>query len=237
MAKLENLSSNISCMRDDIESIKASQHELSIQVASCSAKIAEHDRILMEQARQVEACTVQLSSLDSGLSLIRAQIGQVTPHGGLNSPTSTNELLIEIEERKRRSRNIMVYNLPIEKDVANVLIPINLMLSEIDPDLKAIKALRVGGKNTSGASLKITMETSELATKILKNRNKISNKNVKLHSDLTPMQIQHLKDLREELNHRNSNGENLTIKYINGVPKIVKASKDNLQNMVLQGGS
>lgn len=120
MAKLDNLSSNISCMRDDIESINSSQLQLSIEVAGCSANIVQHDRILADHARQVEAHTAQLSSLDNVVSLIRTQIermSNLTPHEGQNNPTSANEHYVEIEERSRRSKNIMVYNLPIENDI------------------------------------------------------------------------------------------------------------------------
>lgn len=65
---------------------------------------------------------------------------------------------------------------------------------------------------------------------ILRNKKRLlenpSTKKFSLICDQTPMQLQIIKELRENLERRIQNGEpNLTIRYKNGVPAIVTKTK------------
>lgn len=70
------------------------------------------------------------------------------------------------------------------------------------------------------------MAGKQKAIHILKNKSKLP-ATINAKSDLTPYQRDQLRRLREELAERNTKGEEkLTIKYINGCPRIVKDAKN-----------
>lgn len=71
-------------------------------------------------------------------------------------------------------------------------------------------------------SLRVIFPTSDAALHVIKNKSKLINSKIKISSDNTKMQLEHLQNLRTELQQRQINGEsNLTIKYVKGVPKII----------------
>lgn len=62
---------------------------------------------------------------------------------------------------------------------------------------------------------------------LLREKNNITDGNIKIYPDKTKIEQLHLKILNEELKIRQKNGEdNLIIKYKNGYPKIIKAPKN-----------
>lgn len=79
-------------------------------------------------------------------------------------------------------------------------------------------------KNKNGArSLIITLQNAQSALNIIRNRTKLKDKNIFINADLTPNQRMHFNNTRDELKRRLANGEkDLTIKYIQGVPKIIQ---------------
>ncbi|KAJ2940142.1 hypothetical protein O0L34_g14181 [Tuta absoluta] len=96
-------------------------------------------------------------------------------------------------------------------------------------DCTRIKAFRLGApKSDAGAAprpLKVIMNSKNEALDILRNKHKLQ-KPSSIAADLTPMQREYLKYLREELEKRKSEGEkDLTIKYVQGRPTIVNQIK------------
>ncbi|CAH2098394.1 unnamed protein product [Euphydryas editha] len=93
------------------------------------------------------------------------------------------------------------------------------------PDcIKPIKTIRKGKYNPDiPRAIKIILPISEAAKSILRNKSNLKASNIKLYSYETPYQQKYRNNLRNELKRRLEGGEkDLTIKYINGVPKITK---------------
>ncbi|XP_060809995.1 uncharacterized protein LOC132904087 [Amyelois transitella] len=144
------------------------------------------------------------------------------------------EVIQEMQNRKNREKNIVLFGVPEQisstteesliKDEAVVFSTISMISSDIP---KPFKLFRIGkprpGKNRS---IKVCFETPEPAKQLLRNRSKLRD-GVKIFSDQTPSQQNYMKNLKEELRRRQDEGEtDLTIKYINGTPAILKNSKN-----------
>jgi len=150
-----------------------------------------------------------------------------------------NEFIInEISERNRRAANLMCYNV-IESDsnqsdvrIAHDRDQVNNILATIADSTNSIplpiKVIRIGRyQSNKPRPLIITFGSISEAFNIMKNKTKLLSRypTVSLSSDRTQYQRDHMKKLREELASRISNGDlDLTIKFIRGVPTIIKKS-------------
>lgn len=75
--------------------------------------------------------------------------------------------------------------------------------------------------------IKVCFNNNETPKLLLRNKTKLP-ENIKIYSDQTPSQKLYLDSLKTELYRRIGNGEtNIVIKYIKGVPKIVKNDQKN----------
>lgn len=135
--------------------------------------------------------------------------------------TIDEEMLNEINERNKRSTNIMFHNVPDQRDDYN---DIKALITKALGECPAIvRHMRVGKKNKNGInSLKVVFSSPLDVMNILKNKFKLKGSNIYVSPDLTPKQRSYEKNIREELNRRKSHGEvNLQLRYIHGVPKII----------------
>lgn len=143
----------------------------------------------------------------------------------------SEQIITEVAERTRRASNIIIFNLEesesadLKTKIDHDIVKVNELILEttgkVIPDIKAIRLGRRTDPNKK-RPLKVILDSQQSALMILRNKTKIRNNNIKINSDQTPMQQKHLKDLRENLKSRTDQGEdNLTIKYLRGVPKIV----------------
>lgn len=157
--------------------------------------------------------------------------------------SSTEQIVSELSDRSRRSKNIMLYDLNesldgnvetrkrhdsnlVQKLLANYLSGANL---------DGIKILRVGKKIPNKTRpLKVIMDSEASVGKFLSNFSPESAKQidncfskVRVSRDRTPREMEFFKSLKLELERRISQGEkDLTIKYKNNVPCIVKNQKN-----------
>lgn len=156
---------------------------------------------------------------------------------GLSNP---EEIISEINERSRRASNVMLFNLKEsasrdikakqDHDMRLVTKIITTMNAHID--IAGIKTLRVGRSvKDKVRPLKLVLKSSDEAKQFLRNFSKDevgkadpSLMGISVSSDKTLKERQFLNKLREELGSRVDKGErDLTIKYLSGVPSIVKA--------------
>jgi hypothetical protein len=149
---------------------------------------------------------------------------------------SSGGIFEELAERERRAKNIIIYDVP-ESSAKEPEDRIKHDKMEVDKIIKAlsdvpaakIKVFRLGKRKQGEHNerpLKVVMESREQVLRILRNKKRLP-KPGKIKSDLTPTQLRHLKDLRDELKSRQNGGEaDLTIKYIRGCPQIIKIQKN-----------
>lgn len=146
-----------------------------------------------------------------------------------DSATSEEVIINELFERQRKSNNIMFYNLPESAQAQNDLAKVKEISKEITKeDLNIVKVLRVGKKNKNGARpLKVIYQSPEEASLVIKGKRNINKqRKVFIDVDMTPLQMNNMKKIKEELLNRRKEGEDVFIKYIRGIPQIAKNSKN-----------
>ncbi|CAG5027970.1 unnamed protein product [Parnassius apollo] len=143
----------------------------------------------------------------------------------------TEGAIQELAERTKRANNIIIYDVPEstsdkplqrqEHDKEECRKIITCVSKKVSCD--NVKLFRLG-KFQAGAPprpIKVVMKSKNDAIEILRNKTKLD-KPSNIKSDQTAMQREYLKYLCDELENRTNNGEQgLTIKYIQGQPKII----------------
>lgn len=147
-----------------------------------------------------------------------------------------NDILLELHEQKIRESNIIIKNVTennsFEEDSKAVTNIINQVAGGTTHDYKFF---RIGPKHidspeSSPRMIKVIFKNKSSAQCILKNsatlRTINSMKNVFINHDLTPRQIMNKRKVIEEFKKRKNDGDNIVLKYTDGLPKII--SKKNL---------
>lgn len=145
------------------------------------------------------------------------------------------EIMQELKERKKRENNVIVFGISeqtatsteerVAKDEAEVFNTTSIVSKDIP---KPTKILRIGKyKPEKTRRIKVCFDKPEPAMVLLRNKAKLP-PNIKIFSDHTPAQQKHFLAEKDELTRRKNNGEDdITIKYINGIPNIVKIVSKN----------
>lgn len=224
------LEAHLKPMRDDISTMKYQIDDIKV---STEKLLAEHNNMKKEisQLQQASSVTVsKISSLETEVEKLK-----ITPSSSQTSQILTNESIIhEMQERERRSKNIIVVGIPEPTHIENTLrnnedtsSVQNILQSLLPVNPTALKTVRLGNFFTGKARpIKVILESSQQAKDIMKSRNKLP-ANVRIYSDKTPTEKNILNGLSQELSRRTEAGEkNLIIKYIKGTPKIIQAAKN-----------
>lgn len=235
--KLNEISSNL-CqeiveVKNEIKNIKSATNILT----------SEQNDIKEELKRlKNQNCTFQeeITLLKSKLSTDNKTSSEVNK----NQPQFDCEYMaLEIEDRAKRQYNLIIGGICEISDKNSTTrreYDTNQALSIIQSIYKEcpspIRCMRLGKYNSEKSRyLKITFQQKETVINILRNKSNLTNDNVRILPDQTPMQIKYMKDQRAELLRRTESGESdLTIRYINGIPKIIRnAAKNYPQNKTL----
>lgn len=153
--------------------------------------------------------------------------------------SNTDCIFNEVQDRLSRANNIIMFNAPesVSQDY-NVrndedLCLVKAFISKVsDVTTDEIEAFRLGKPNDANKKprpIKVKLNSSLDAVKVLKNKYKTRNLDspIRIAADSTPMQRDILKNVKLELERRISNGEkDITIRYVKGVPTIVQTSKN-----------
>ncbi|KAF6211574.1 hypothetical protein GE061_012087 [Apolygus lucorum] len=181
--------------------------------------------------------------------MIALEASPILPHSSAASgiPSASGhgfeEVVGELEDRRRRAPNVLVYDFTepdsskarlqaIEEDLKNFKAELN----GVSPELAGLvrRLTRIGERHPDKIRpLKVTFDSPHSATDFLVKNRAMNPPVFSASSDKTPRQREHLNVLRSELKRRTDEGErNLTIKYRNSVPQIVsltnRSSKKNL---------
>lgn len=198
---------------------------------------------------KTEMCTIKagLSALEPRVTMVEDRVASVVETVKvIKSEVGSSNIeaaIAEMNERTRRSKNVMVFNLTesSDRDANNRkrhdLDLINKLFSPLLPTLmiNKTKAFRVGKKSPGKfRPLKVVLENASDVSTVISSFSTESAamvdpsfSSVKVSRDKTPREISHLSSLRSELEERSAGGEiDLTIKYINNVPQIVKNQKN-----------
>lgn len=147
-----------------------------------------------------------------------------------------HDLITELQERSERSKNIVIIGIPEqysekkEERQMNDRLKIDEVLKLIYPECpKPQKIFRLGKYNAKRSRpLKVCFDSQIIAKTILRNKVNFKEENFRIYSDQTPQQREFLIHIKNELKQRQNAGEdNLIIKYIKGVPKIISKPSKN----------
>lgn len=237
--KLEKISKEVSSITDQICQIKITTEKL----------VADQKNLRQEFSKIAEfrsGIENKIETLEKNFGDLKSEINKSTQAAGipdktqpLTSQTLTYESMIsEMQERTWRERNIIISGIQ-ETNSANPAERLNNDKHAVVEILKQadfncpepVKIIRLGKyQKDKSRPIKACFASADTAKTILRNKSKINDESskIKCYSDQTPNQKRYLSNLREELSRRTDNGEqDLTIKFIKGIPKIVQAHPKN----------
>lgn len=212
--------------RSEIACMLAEDRKLSFQCKNCADKGIYNE--LFELKQLIRALTTEIGKIKDAATIQNVAL----------SPDQTERMISEINERNLRASNVIIYNIDespaVEPQVRSQhdLTKINeILIKIVDNPPEPVKAFRLG-RPTQGKirPLKVVFKNRYEALEVLKHKRSLPNSSgVKINNDLTIMQRDYLKSLKEKLEAEASQGNtNLSIKYIKGIPTIIK--KSDLKN-------
>lgn len=229
MAFLKNFSATQS------ENILQMQREIMSEikdVKNTTEKIIEDQNKLKTEIQDVKNLTL---ATEAKVNVLQTDLNNTT-RSPFNTQSETSlssdEIFAEFQERHQRKNNIIITGIPESEtsnqydDNKNAVMEIIQTVYKDCPD--PIKIFRLGKyDSTKTRPVKVRFESDQIAFNVLRNKSKIATA-VKIYSDKTPYEQKYLKELKEELQIRKEKGEeNLIIKYVKGIPKIIKSLPKN----------
>lgn len=155
-------------------------------------------------------------------------------NSSVSTPEVTEHLISEIRERNLRNNNVIMFNLPestsstLEERTSNDKAAVEETIrSIVNTPIEIRHVIRLGRPNpTRSRPVKVVLKNEYDAINVLKSKHNLpSNSEIRINSDLTPMQRDYLNSLRNQLKQRQDKGESdITIKYIRGTPTIIKTA-------------
>lgn len=192
--------------------------------------MAEEQRKQREDINKFSKLFDELAQLRSENNSVKKLVISLNERiADLEAKKPSNTLLMqdtigEIAERENRKNNLIVYNLPEASDRDSDKAKIEKELNKLKGGVTVTRAIRLKGREELPRPIKVTLDCP--AKELLKNKKSATGINIK--SDDTPLQRQYLTELKKKLQTRINDGEtNLTIKYFNSMPRIVKSSRQS----------
>uniref|UniRef100_A0A0K8S7G4 Zinc finger PHD-type domain-containing protein n=1 Tax=Lygus hesperus TaxID=30085 RepID=A0A0K8S7G4_LYGHE len=238
--------------------------------AQASANTEELKGLITGLTDKVDACLANYESLNSRVEYLKAdfdskhenvnrrlsEIEKVLPNTtvasvlpGASGGQDAEFILAELEDRRRRASNILIFGIPESFGAATADLADNKeagshpeLLDEVNSDLAKIKdclnklkpefvdsvvrVSRIGRPDASRSRpIKVIFQSPLAASRVLMANRATRPPIFSASNDKTPAQQSYLNDLRETLKRRTEAGEtDLTIRYVSGTPKIVHAS-------------
>lgn len=147
------------------------------------------------------------------------------------------EIIQEVHERHRRESNIIIFEaaeqpsiiakgdrvIADRSDVGQIL---KTLVPNFNSDHISLYRLgRFDPERSRPRPIKVTLNNKEQVQEFIRKAKSLQNyqqfKHISLAFDRTPKQIEYYQQIKKELESRKSNGENLKIQYVHGIPKIV----------------
>lgn len=221
---------------------------------TCSSLSRAEISCLKQSDRQIKYNCDQCKNLPNLLSVItqlkevieklQQDVNDLKSGMVTQAPLSTETIISEVAERQARASNIIIFNIKesiandsrarVNEDFLQVQNALKKIIPDNSIDLNETKMYRLGKPNPNSIKprpLKVILKTSSDVIKILKNKSDFQrNSHIKITSDNTPMQRDYFNKIKMELQNRQEKGENdIFIRYLKGVPTIIKRDPKNFQ--------
>lgn len=204
---------------------------LSQAVATCNNNVALVNEKLSKQSSIISGCVADIAQLKIENEHLHKKVSGLQEKLAIAPSLSIEEdVHSEVQERMKREKNLIFTGFPVNSN--DLLEAKNILQAVVSEGVRVIKGTRIGKSNNNKPQLyKVQLSSADEAYMILRNKAKIPKDrypNLNIKSDLTPKQSKYLNELRDNLALRKQNGEaDLTIKYINRQPQIVRIQPDS----------
>lgn len=218
---LKAIKQDIASIKEQFEDIKVKTDLLITENNSFKLQIANLTSDITENKQQIKCVQNDIEILQKNSSI---------------SDSTYNAIMTEIQDRTERAKNIIIVGLTEEnlKDIEKRKETDNSKVIKIISEIYPLcpnpeKIMRLGKYDGKiNRPLKVTYRSQDVVKNILKNKSNLKDKTIRFYSDQTPKQREIMINLKNELQKRTENGEqNLTIKYIKGIPKITTYQPKN----------
>lgn len=177
--------------------------------------------------KQNKAMSAKQAQLDARISAVEDKLKSFDGCG-----SNTEEVILEMNERKKRSCNVIALNVPESTKTTGVerLNDDRVKMSGLFPEqlyelVPNFKLRRLGRPGVGKPRRLLIVTPSEECAKSIFRATPAKDSNVLFKRDQTPAQQVFLEGLRKELDTLVRNGDDSkTIKYIGGVPRIIDKS-------------
>ncbi|KAL0849556.1 hypothetical protein ABMA28_013822 [Loxostege sticticalis] len=212
--QLNHICEEIAEIKNEIKTIKSTAESLTLRFEQVNNDI----QVLKNNNYETQN---KIKNIETEISQIKNQHIDTSP----KSLFYTQEnLILEVKDRCDREKNVIFVGIPeLNNKNANTrkqydeeqIMKLTTSLYEPSP------------KPDKPRPIKTCYNNKETPKYLLRNKSKLP-ESIKIYSDQTPSQKLYLDSLKNELHSRIENGEkNIAIKYIKGVPKIVKDQQKN----------
>lgn len=225
----------MSILRAEIGSIK-----------SANADLAQENKKIQKEVQDIKLANI---SIENKIANIEEDVKKIKIAEKIPAPTQPDlpqalskkslplyneDTLREVQERIERQKNIIATGIPEidtndseqrrQNDQQEVIKFIYTIYNDCPNPVKVFRL----GKYTPGKNrlLKVCFSCPETVKSILRKQQRTDG-GVRFFSDQTPAQKLFMESIKAEIVSREKNGENnLTIKYINNIPTIIKKSEE-----------
>ena len=173
----------------------------------------------------------RVTAVENDIKLLKDEIAHVRNMGEASTNSNcVDDMLEEIEERKERACNVLLFNIPeslastSNDKINDDLKVIEDILTPLGTFPKPKKIFRLGiSKANHNRPLKIVYENENDAREILRSNKSNNNRYRHFRPDLTTKQREHINIVKKELKDRAAKGEsNLILRYRHSTPYIIK---------------
>lgn len=257
MHDIHRNTAEISEMKSDIQEIKDRIDMYNISTKSFSKVVSEANSLkkqfnelsnaitVQPQNTELISLTSQIQQAEQRISSLSKQVEEVRKPDSIQARSTSNTMPSQVEpmvaemvERENRKRNLLIFGLieseskkPEERKRDDLEAVKSAILTIHEAFiLENVKIFRLGPYQAGRLRpVKVVFPTKAEAGKVLKKKNEVpKNSGWYIKYDQTSMERAYLKQLISELEQRKIEGENIEIRYINNIPKIIK-SKDHVR--------
>lgn len=215
---ITDIMNTLKIMRNDIQAINT---KLLTQENTSSAILARMDTLTSE------IFTLKKENDDLKKDIVNLKNNSCNSSQSTNSiyDISSIDLVDEIQERDKKSCNIIIFNI-IESNSSDDELA-NDLIKNLNIDANISSVIRLGKQSNKPRPIRITFDSPRAVLSVLKSKKSLLNvpswKNAWITTDLTNNQRKFLSSLKKERDRRNGlNDGTWFIKYIRGSPKLVQ---------------
>lgn len=227
---------NLTQQSEDIHHVHDSPHNGQVSLNDIMDKLikmeSQYSILLMKYEDQIKINMELRAEIADMKQRFETNVG--TPN--VDSGTVINESIHELNQRQIRQRNLMIFGMKeetlpkgVSRNEIDTTSATNIILKVFpQAQLDSIKVFRVGRESsTKNRPMKVILDSPRDVANIIRHASELKKvdtyRGITLSYDRTPKQIEEYKNMKATMSLRLQNGEsNLKIKYIGGIPRIVK---------------